>query len=324
MPIKPIILIPTFPYTRKSAGIHSQHKLCDMLRSANYESFLVFIKGKPSINPEWNTPVWNGGDSGRFTLGIYSELIHGNPFKVDAIIHWTLGSTLISPKKVYENDQYLYWNGHRDSKLRLNILDSKIHASSDNKREGIAIYHGKSKSWSEIGIPDVTKHYIRRFGKSGQNRQELINILSEVEALVISEESLLIEESILCDCPVIIRPSSYSPPDLDQLPAVYKQSTYLDWPDISTLRSKIAESKAYIEMKAAESDSTLNNLLKAINRVNLQDLRHSGPRRSLSHAAKMRIRLLRARSSLRNGNLSELINLVTDSIESRIQRWKNL
>jgi hypothetical protein len=322
MQSKPIILIPTFAFSRKSAGIYSQHKLCDMLRASYYEAFLVFVKGQPSINPDWNTPVWNEGYSEGFTVGIYSELIHGNPFRVDGIIHWTLGSALISPKRVYENDQYLYWNGHGDSKLRLNILDSNFRDSAGIKREGLALYHGKSKSWSEMGIPVVAKHYIRRFGKSAQSRQEVVDILNKVEALVISEESLIIEESILCGCPVIIRPGGYTPPDLDQIPSIYKQASDLDWPDIASLRKRIPESRDYLKTKAEASNSTFINLISALNRFNLEDIRFSQPRSSLTFTAIMRIRVLRVRSSMRNGNFSDLVKLLTDAIESRIERWK--
>ena len=319
-----VVLIPTYPFTRRSAGVFAQHLLCHELNRNGYDAFLVFIKGETSINPEWMTPIWNGTESPIFSVGIYSELIHGNPLNVNGVIHWILGSDLISPKKVYETDQYLYWNGIGQSRLRLNILDMSIQISHDKKREGLALYQGKSKSWSEIGLPDAAKYSIRRFGKAAQNRQEMFNILSKVEALVISEESLLIEESILCGCPVVIRPDGYTPPDLDKLPSVYKQTSKLDWPDIKSLRDGIPESKAYLKIKSETSNATFINLIYMLDRFELEDTRISKPRISLTFFGIMQISLLRVRSSIRNRKFSGLVNLVTDSIESRIGRWKKI
>ena len=55
-----VVLIATFGYTNRSAGIRAQHLLCHELRQRGWDAFLVFATDSVATNPEWDTPIWKG------------------------------------------------------------------------------------------------------------------------------------------------------------------------------------------------------------------------------------------------------------------------
>ena len=118
---KPLIIIVTYPFTPKSAGIYSQHKLCHLLRTHGYDSYLLFIKGKPTLNPDWDTPIWCGTDSIRISIGIYSELIYGNPLNTTKAIYWILGKDIVQPSKSKAEGTNFYWDPALENHLGLYV-----------------------------------------------------------------------------------------------------------------------------------------------------------------------------------------------------------
>ena len=314
-----VILIPTFSYAYRSAGIHAQHKLCHILRQHGYNAFLVPVKGRIETNPEWDTPIWEGLKQSVVSIAIYSELLPGNPLKATHQIHWILGKDYKSSRLT--SGCILKWNSFGKDSLRVDLHPKDFPSLPSFQRQGFAAYSGKSRLTSIPGVKNENLTIINRFGAHAQRRDELIEILTKVKAIFIAEDSLVIEEALLNGCPVVICPGPFRPDDAMKLPAMYCQTSTEDLPLFDELLEGIPASRLHIMDKQRASIDSFLNLSSLIEELSIQNQKPSVPRQSVGIAARATILRLRISNAIEKDALKGLVRLLVDVCKSRISVW---
>jgi len=316
-----LILITTYPFTTTSAGIVSQHKLCDTLRKLNYDARLVMIKGKPKTNPKWDTPVWDGNGARGVSVGIYSELINENPLNTTFCVYWILGLEIAIPLHQFRKRVQLFWHSDGPDTLKINILDEDFFSKSEESaRSGLIAYRGKRHQWTIASDHYESITYIDRFGKNAVSRQKLKELLQRSRALIVEEDTLLIEESILSGCPVIVRPGVELPAIASQIPSIYFQKNESDWPNLDHLYSVIQSSIELIRFENKSRDSSVENLCLILESMSSENANYCTPRTFLPYISKIRIFQVRVRSAFIQERFKGLLGLTSDAIKSRMSQ----
>jgi hypothetical protein len=319
-----VILIPTYPFTFSSAGILSQHQLCNTLRESGLNAYLIIIKGDEILNPAWDTPVWRGTIYPLHSIAIYSELIHGNPLEASYVVSWVMGKFILPPKPRSHNSTTLFWNNTDQYALRLNNLDYNFfYPASEKKRNGIAYYQGKNAVWSVNKKGYGTVVSIRRFGKSKLSRNDLRDVLQRSTALLIAEDSLIIQEAIVAGCPVIVEPGTQINTYGKIIPSLYLRKTLEDWPNLELLTAQIEESRAVIQSMISESESSIKNLARVFDGIEFVDLAMTCPRESFRKLALIRIFMLRVKSAYVSQGVKGLTSLIFEGTSSKINGWNS-
>ncbi len=314
-----VILIPTFSYAYKSAGIHAQHKLCHLLRTNGYNAFLVPLKHKMETNPDWDTPLWRGSKKPITSIAIYSELLPGNPLRANHQIHWILGEEYNAASLTSGN--ILKWNSFGKNSLRVDLHGESISTLSSYQRQGFAAYNGKVRCKKIPGLKNENLTIINRFGAHAQRRDEIIGILKKVKAIFVAEDSMIIEEALLHGCPVVICPGPFKPDDANKLPALYCQADTKDLPMFDELLEGIPLSKLHIMNKRQTSVETFRNLSTLIEQLSQQNQQPSLPRTKVGIVARLTIFRLRISNALEKDSLRGLVHLLVDASKSRIFVW---
>jgi hypothetical protein len=316
---KPRIIVVTYPFTRKSAGVYSQHKLCHLLRKKGYDSYLLFIKGSPSINEEWDTPVWPGSAKDVVSIVIYSELIHDNPLNATNIIYWILGNEIIPPKKNNEKAVYFHWSPEFENHLALNVLRiSPISTSLSRRDDMILVYRGKNRSWKPPIWYGKKYVYVDRYGKNKKSSQEFLAALNQATSIILAEDSLVIEEAIYSGCPVIVRPGTKLPEYSREIKSIYFQKNQHDWPNLSDLLVTIPESIDYISKKNELVEQGILELTRVIDSMTSSSLPTTPPKISLTRLQRSKIVFLRSLSALKNQGFSGLVRLIEETFHHRM------
>ena len=322
---RPLIIIVTYPFTPKSAGIYSQHKLCHLLRTHGYDSYLLFIKGKSTLNPDWDTPIWRGTESSRLSIAIYSELIHGNPLKTTKSIYWILGKDIIPPSKKNAQATFFYWDQAQENHFGLNILRVPLkHENLGIRSNDVLVYRGKSRAWKPPVWQGKNYIYVDRYGKNKKSSEEFNNALNQASAIIIAEDSLVIEEAIYSGCPVIVRPGTNMPLHSKNIKSIYIQQNQNDWPSLSDLREAIPASINLIAQKNASIENSFLNLTKEIDKIGSVGIPSKPPRTSLTGFQKTKITCLRLLSSYKNQGLFGLARLFDEAFHLRVEATRKV
>jgi len=312
-----IILITTNAFSQSSAGIYSQHKLCHKLRERGFDAYLVMIDGSRSINPDWDTPVWTGTSSPVLSVAIYSELIHNNPLKANISIYWILGDFIIQPNPSKTNGKFFYWYGAGSNCLQLNNLDLDFFAAPvESKRRNYVAYKGKNRNWQPTVSTDDAIVSVERFGRHQISREDFRDLLSSSKAVLIAEDSLVIEEAIISGCPVIVEPGIKIHRHGRPLPSLYLRRSKSDWPDLMLLSASIRESQKILLEEGPEKELTLENLLEYLNSVKNSCYTLSLPPTFFPVMIRIRIKTLRLVSAFRKGGCKDVLLLLFEVFKS--------
>jgi hypothetical protein len=314
----PKIIIVTYPFTHKSAGVYSQHKLCHMLRVNGFDSYLLFVKGKPDLNPDWDTPIWSGCENNVVSVAIYSELIRGNPIGATNIIYWILGNEIIPPRN-NPKAMYFYWSQEHENHLALNVLRIKPSTNNSvNKDEMILVYRGKSRSWKPPIWHGKDYIYVDRFGKNRKSSQEFSELLKKASGIILAEDSSVIEEAIFSGCPVIVRPNTKLPDYVSEIKSIFLQRYTNDWPNVLDLLNTIPESTRYISNKNQYVEESFTDLTNAIKKIEISSVAKKAPRTTLTTIQRARIIFIRMISSLKNHGIRGFLSLFLEALYLRI------
>jgi len=317
---QPLVIIVTNPFTLKSAGIYSQHKLCHLLRTHGYDSYLLFIKGKSTLNPDWDTPVWYGSGVDKLSIAIYSELVHGNPLNATQSIYWILGKDIVPPSKKNAKETFFYWDQAQENHLGLNIL--RVPPKRENlgiRSNDVLVYRGKSRAWKPPVWQGKNYIYVDRYGKNKKSTEEFNDALNQASAIIIAEDSLVIEEAIYSGCPVIVRPGTNLPVHSRNIKSLYIQQNQNDWPNLPDLVEAIPDSINFIAQKNAIVEDSFLNLTKEINKMGSEGIPSKPPKTSLTRFQKTKIVCLRLLSSYKNRGFFGLVRLFDEAFYLRVE-----
>jgi len=210
-------------YRYSSAGIRALHYFCHALNELGQEAYIICN----IFNPMLRTPklteivVRKHKAEGRIPIVLYPEVIIGNPLNLPVVARWILnkpghlgGDLNYSDNEIlFHYQRGLLLEGTEASPLYLPTIDRAIFNNFNNpldsSRKGICYYANKYLL-SGNELTHHVKNAISLCHDVKLSPKEIAKVLRESEFLYCYEPSAIINEALLCGCPVFIVPTKYS------------------------------------------------------------------------------------------------------------------
>lgn len=218
-------------YTRYSAGIKSLHMLCNALNRAGERAYLItypFSSPEQSVNPWLLTPLLTrsliGQDyaAGLTPIVVYPEVVRGNPFDAPFVVRYVLNYPgLLGGDKTYPEDEFCIAYSHElasvvpDTQLTLFVpaSDPSIFTPEPRveKRSGSCFYAGKYQEIHAGKLFDVTRGSVEIYRSlpRAQSQEEIADLFRGSEVFYAYENTALVIEALMCECPVVFLPNPY-------------------------------------------------------------------------------------------------------------------
>lgn len=209
-------------YAEHSSGIRVLHFLAHVLNNIGYLAFLVSDR----INDKYNvirltdeikslhkkqglTPIW-----------IYPEVTDGNPHRGDVVVRYLLnkpgkisGKIGFSENEIFYSylKEYMGEYGRSDQILTVPSTDPALMKPLGLKRKGSAFYVSRNKE-KIIADGVFNQHPDDAFEISYDKKisyKDLSVLLNRVKVLFVYELGSIIEDALLCQCPVILCNNKY-------------------------------------------------------------------------------------------------------------------
>jgi len=216
-------------YTNQSAGIKILHLLCHHLNVKGYNAFLVNVMGcsggrKYDVNTSLVTPLLTDHiaaihlKNGLKPIVVYPDIVEGNPLHSNCVVRYLLHYPgFLGGQKTFTNDELIFSytkkianfveNNAAKNVLFMPICDDTIFypPAPDSARSGSSFYAAKYVSHNKGKLCDITKNSLEiKRGEGAQTTAEVADILRKSEYFMSYEDTSLITEAILCECPVIL------------------------------------------------------------------------------------------------------------------------
>lgn len=241
------------PYIRTSAGIRVLYRLCDVINKLGGSAFIYL---RPNVNhdlassPNDVAPYLNKKildyhfENGLTPIVIYPETLDISkflaPFKVRYVLNYN--NYLFENNQLTKDDFLIAYSANIANKLsadipsiiiNLPISDYNFYCPPKNeKRRGGVFYAGKYKYHFNGETFPITDGMIEitRDRKDSQTPEQIRELFQSAEFFYSYEDSALVVEALLCECPVIYVPNEYfketlSAKELDGLGYAWGNST---------------------------------------------------------------------------------------------------
>ena len=141
-------IIYTYDYSPAVGGIKVMHKLCDLLNSNGYESYLmpIHVRDEFLVSADYNTPLVTNEilENLDDCIVIYPEGTSYNPLNAKNVVRWILHypqrdeKTYGNSDLIYYINQYYYseYLGHRDNILYVAEFHDDIFKNAGYSRKG--------------------------------------------------------------------------------------------------------------------------------------------------------------------------------------------
>lgn len=217
-------------YVRTSAGIKSLHMLCHALNRRGERAYMILHPHYPAshgFNTDWLTPVLSSRiiqsdfDRGLTPITIYPETITGNLFNGPLVVRYVMNFPgLLGGDNNYDpNEILLAYSktladsvGCEDSVLFIPASDTNIFTPEPRqKRSGTCFSAAKYKyhHGGELFPETRDSKEITRDLPDSPAPSQIADIFRRSELFYCYENSALIIEALLCECPVVMLPNQY-------------------------------------------------------------------------------------------------------------------
>lgn len=217
-------------YVRTSAGIKSLHMLCHALNQRGERAYMILHPHYPAshgFNTDWLTPVLTSRaiqsdfERGLTPITIYPETIPGNLFKAPLIVRYVMNFPgLLGGDKKYDPNEFLLAYsknladavGCEDSVLFIPASDTNIFTPEPRQnRSGTCFSAAKYKYHHGGELFPETKDSVEitRDLPDSPTPKEIADLFRRSELFYCYENSALIIEALLCECPVVMLPNQY-------------------------------------------------------------------------------------------------------------------
>lgn len=217
-------------YVRTSAGIKSLHMLCHALNRRGERAYMILHPHYPAshgFNTDWLTPVLTSRviqsdfERGLTPITIYPETIAGNLFNAPLIVRYVMnypgllgGDIKFDPSEILlaYSKNLADFVGCGDSVLFIPASDTNIFTPEPRqKRSGTCFSAAKYKyhHGGELFPETINSVEITRDLPDSPNPSEIADLFRRSELFYCYENSALIIEALLCECPVVILPNKY-------------------------------------------------------------------------------------------------------------------
>lgn len=222
--------IVTPKYERISAGIKALHILCNALNRAGERAYIItrpYSSPDRAINAELLTPLLTRGiiqhdyEAGLTPIMIYPEVMSGNPYGAPCVVRYVLNYPgLLGGDATYSEDEFCVTytkelaSAVPNTHMTLFIPASDPHLFKPEprmSRSGSCFYAGKYQEVHRGELFDVTRDSIEihRQPLLSQTPEEISELFRRSEVFYTYENTALVIEALLCECPVVFLPNPY-------------------------------------------------------------------------------------------------------------------
>lgn len=273
-------------YVQTSAGIKILHYLCHHLNILGYPAFLVPINRKKYlVNPYLITPIIteemfeNHKKHSLTPIVIYPDITIKNILNVNFFVHYLLhypGFLAKQDNLIFDKPVFAYSKKIAEKTNCINfdintlfmpIFDTSIFypPKNDNKRSGMVFYASKYKNVFHQKTFAITDNAIEitRDEPSSQTTQQVAELFRTAEVFATYEETSLINEAILCDCPVLLIKNQYFNDDFLTEYELGKYACFSDYnqESLAIAKSQIPLAKQKIFESILNFKSQLQNFI---------------------------------------------------------------
>jgi hypothetical protein len=213
--MKPII-INTYDYSPANGGVKVMHKLCHLLNSNGFESYLmpIFFQNEFYTCSDYNTPlvtneILNNLDD---CILLYPEGIKYNPLGAKNVVRWILGPSHQHDAETYSKSDLIYYIndyyyndylGQRENSLYVVEFHSDLFKNMNYKREGSCYTIRKANPKHFIHPKDS---YFLSYDAVG-DLIGLANLFNKCERFYCYDNhTFLFTQSAMCGCLSIVVP----------------------------------------------------------------------------------------------------------------------
>jgi hypothetical protein len=213
--LKPFVIY-TYDYSPGIGGVKVMHKLCDMLNSNGYESYLmpIHLKEEFTVSAEYNTPIITQEilDNWDNCIVLYPEGIRYNPLGAKNIVRWILGPSVQEDAETYSKSDLVYWYmdyyytdylGQKDNKLYISEFHSDIFTNMGYERKGSCYTIRKAKPTQLVHPKDS---FFIPFEAAG-DLIGLANLFNKTEKFYCYDNyTFLYVQAAMCGCTSVVIP----------------------------------------------------------------------------------------------------------------------
>lgn len=213
--MKPFVIY-TYDYSPGIGGVKVMHKLCDMLNSNGYESYLmpIHLKEEFTVSAEYNTPIITQEilDNWDNCIVLYPEGIRYNPLGAKNIVRWILGPSVQEDAETYSKSDLVYWYmdyyytdylGQKDNKLYISEFHSDIFTNMGYERKGSCYTIRKAKPTQLVHPKDS---FFIPFEAAG-DLIGLANLFNKTEKFYCYDNyTFLYVQAAMCGCTSVVIP----------------------------------------------------------------------------------------------------------------------
>lgn len=213
--------IVTAEWNQKSAGTRVTFHLCHILNELGYEAYVVAQNSAKNLRTPLLTReiMQRHKEEGRKAISVYTDLMWGNTLETDIVVKW-----MTNREKLYSNAPhdyealyFYYIKAYSDHKyaniLTIPSVDRTIFNNDgvdNSKRDGFAYFAYKYLREGKGILPEaLTSRGISLCKDVHLSSNEIADILRGVKALYVYEDTVLIDEAIMCGCPVVIAKTAF-------------------------------------------------------------------------------------------------------------------
>lgn len=265
-------------YSSQSAGIKILHLLCHHLNIKGYQAFLVNMIGgggtiEYNVDSSLITPLLTDHISeihlqkGLKPIVIYPDIVKGNPLQSSCVVRYLLHYPgFFGGQKTFGEEELVFSyakkiadkiSAKKQNILFMPICDDEVFYPPRDEvvRSGSCFYASKYLAINKGELLEATQNSIEiKRGQGAQSTQEVADILRRSEYFVSYEDTSLITEAILCECPVVLLKN-----DFFDGKTLAEFELGLDGYAFSTRKEDIEQARASIAQAKINFYSAVNN-----------------------------------------------------------------
>ena len=210
-------------YIQQSAGIRALHYLCHALNEDGFEAYVTCnVTHLPLRTPVLTEEVVNRHRAaGRVPITVYPEIVSGNPLAMGGIVaRWLLNrpgliggdTTYAAEDLIFAYDPIYLPEGMSGEILHIPTTDLSIFNNDNNPNDAtrdLVCFYAHKYLWHGGKLTEHVKNAISLGKENKLAHAEIAALLRRSKLLYVYEPTVMMEEALLCGCPVAIIETDY-------------------------------------------------------------------------------------------------------------------
>jgi hypothetical protein len=209
-------------YSQRSAGQRALHYLCHALNELGYEAYI----SSEVTHPGLRTPTLTRrirkrhAEAGCTPIVVYPEIVSGNPLDGRVVARWLLNQPgHLAGDRFYDDTDLIFvysrafeLPGFQAQVLHIPTVDTTVFNNLDNPDDGtrdLVCYYANKYLYKGERLTRHAQDALSLGQEVKLSRAQIAAILRRCRLLYIYEPTALMNEALLCGCPVCVVDSEY-------------------------------------------------------------------------------------------------------------------